>query len=109
MTLRRCGGPCLPADIRGANHLAGGEVVFGDQDIHGSKWRRGHLFGRRLRRPRPARQPRCRAAGGKSDTEYDETRGFHYAFHFPGDTAAGAAVVTGFQELNVKAWLMRRI
>ncbi len=29
--------------------------------------------------------------------------------HFPRDATAEAAVITGFQQLNVKAWLMRRI
>src|SRR5579862_9642013 len=29
--------------------------------------------------------------------------------HFPHDNTAGAAVIAGFDTLNVKAWLMRRI
>ena len=34
---------------------------------------------RRLGRALAARQQRGNAAGGESDTEYDKTRGFHYA------------------------------
>src|SRR5580698_6110197 len=29
--------------------------------------------------------------------------------HFPHDNTAGRAVIAGFEQLNVKAWLMRRI
>ena len=61
-----------------ADHLAGDKIGFGDQDIDGGQRRQGRLL-RRLRRPSSARQPGSDAAGGKSNTEYDETRGFHYA------------------------------
>ena len=72
------GGPGLPADIARADHLAGVEIGFGDQHVDGRERRRRRLLGR-FRRAAAARQHGGDAAGGESDTQYDEARGFHYA------------------------------
>jgi len=54
------------------------------------------------------RQIRRNAARSDGHTKYDETRGFHYA-SLPDDASARSAVMAEFDQLNVKAWLMRRI
>jgi hypothetical protein len=70
---------------------------------------------------RPTCQKSRNAAGGESDDKDDDTRGFHNASlsteHAAAHEAAtatpthrpNASRLEGFQQVNVKAWLMRRI
>jgi hypothetical protein len=58
--------------------------------------------------------PSSQRAYAETPLEYDETPGFHLRFTFPRDAMALrrmtlGAVAAGFQQLNVKAWLMSRI
>jgi hypothetical protein len=58
--------------------LTPGKIGLGDQHFDRCEWRRDR---RRMRRRRltAGSQIRGDPAGGESDTEYNETRGFHYA------------------------------
>ncbi len=71
--------PSLPTDILIFDHLTSGQIRFGDQHFDrfiGGAAATGGGGGGAL----PAGgQIRGDAAGGDSDTEYDKTRGFHYA------------------------------
>ena len=70
--------PRLAANIPLADHLAGAEIGLGDQHIDSRERRRNWRL-RRLGLSTAAGEICGDAAGGQSDTEYDETRGFHYA------------------------------
>ena len=71
-------GQSLPADIAFADHLSAAEIVLGDQHLDGRERRRRRRR-RRRRLVMAARQIGRNPAGGESDTEDNETRGFHYA------------------------------
>ena len=70
--------PELPADIAFADQLTATEVVLGDQNLDGRERRQRRRRSRR-RLVVAARQIGRNPASGESDTEYNETRGFHYA------------------------------
>ena len=89
--------------------LAGSEIGLGDQHVDRRERRRWRRYLGRLGLSKAARQHGGSAAGSEGDTEYDQTRGFHYASRSKVTTTAGTAVNSGFHQLNVKAWLMRSI
>jgi hypothetical protein len=69
--------PDLPSDIEGLDQLAPYEIGLGDQHVDGldRSERRLGRFGLVA----SSRQQRGYPASGDGDTEYNETRGFHYA------------------------------
>ena len=109
--------PGLPAQVRPATVVPSADVGLGDQDVDGFE------LGDRRRRgggwSGPAGEQRGDTAGGEGDDEHNDTRGFH-TLHFPHDAVTDTGrncrrrpdryvVAHGFQQLNVNAWLMRRI
>jgi hypothetical protein len=107
--------------LLGGNRMAQSDVRIGDQDVDGFQLDDRGGGGRLRRRVGSSGQQRGNAASGDGDHEHNDTRGFH-TLHFPLITLRPNATATatrrpnrnvvvhrGFQQLNVKAWLMRRI
>ena len=69
--------PELPADVAADDQLTATEVVLGDQNVDGRerRWRRGRRRGLAVATRQIGRNP----ASGESDTEDNETSGFHNA------------------------------
>ena len=70
--------PNLPADVAFADQLTATEIVLGDQNLD-SRERRWRRRSRRRCLVVATRQIGRNPASGESDTEDNETRGFHYA------------------------------
>src|SRR5438477_5665153 len=113
---RRSRGPNLPAHILARNCGPGINVAAGDENVDSLDLH--DLWSRRRFLVRSARKKSRDPAGGESNDEHDDARGFHdaspskrckppaaIAHRRPSIVAASG----GFQQAKVKAWLTRRI